>query len=138
MNKFYFIILTTVFLSGCINWQSVDRAVIETNEQLSNQAREAVDKKVEEAKEELKRKAKEKSYQVADKVFQFVADSLTSEAKRRIDQWLEKNNLNQYGDPKGTMYTGGTPLFDESTGKSKDRYEYILEKYPELVEELNL
>ncbi len=138
MGKFYFIILTVVFLSGCLNWQAIDKAVVETNEQLSSQAKDAVDKKVEETKEEIKQKAKEKSYQVAEKAFQFVADSLTNEAKRRIDEWLEKNNLNQYGDPQGTMYAGGTPLFDETTRERKDRYQYILEKYPELVEELEL
>ncbi|MEW6188626.1 MAG: hypothetical protein AB1466_00715 [Actinomycetota bacterium] len=35
---------------------------------------------------------------------------------------IQRNNLNGYGDPKD----GGTPLFDEITGKRIDRYEYIL------------
>ena len=55
--------------------------------------------------------------------------------KQRIDQWIKDNNLNPYGDPRDTMYMGGTPLFNEATGKSKDRYEYILEKHPELGRE---
>ncbi len=59
----------------------------------------------------------------------FIVDE---EAKQRIDNWIKENNLNLYGDPKDTIYTGGTPLFDEKTGKTIDRYQYILKKHPEL------
>lgn len=52
--------------------------------------------------------------------------------KQRIDRWIKDNNRNPYGDPQGTMYAGGTPLFDERTGKTKDKYDYILGKHPEL------
>jgi len=52
--------------------------------------------------------------------------------KKRIDRWIKQKGLNPYGDPQGTMYLGGTPLFDERTGRTKDRYEYILERHPEL------
>jgi hypothetical protein len=58
--------------------------------------------------------------------------AIDDETKQRIDRWIKDNNRNQYGDPKDTMYAGGTPLFSEMTGASKDRYEYILEKHPEL------
>jgi len=68
---------------------------------------------------------------------QFVAN-LTSQGKQRIDQWLAEKNLNQYGDSQGTMYTGGTPLFNESTGQSLDRYVYLLQKFPDLMKDLNL
>jgi hypothetical protein len=54
---------------------------------------------------------------------------------RRIDEWIARNGLNTYGDPPGTMYMGGTPLFDEATGAVKDRYLYILEKHPELKDD---
>ena len=54
--------------------------------------------------------------------------------RQRIEDWIARNNLNDYGDPKDTMYTGGTPLFDEATGIMKDRFEYILERHPELKE----
>ena len=57
---------------------------------------------------------------------------MDEETKARIDNWIRENNLNRYGDPKGTAYTGGTPLFDMKTGKTTDRYLYILEKHPEL------
>jgi hypothetical protein len=49
------------------------------------------------------------------------------------DRWLAAHNLNEYGDPQGTMYTGGTPLFDERTGQRKDRMEYVRGKQPELA-----
>lgn len=51
-----------------------------------------------------------------------------------IDGWLRERGLNEYGDPADTMYAGGTPLFDETTGESRDRIEYLLEKHPALVD----
>jgi hypothetical protein len=54
------------------------------------------------------------------------------DTKRRIDEWIRQNGHNEYGDPKGTVYAGGTPLFNEMTGVTTDRYEYILKKHPEL------
>ncbi len=52
--------------------------------------------------------------------------------RARIDRWIKEKGLNTYGDPKDTVYAGGTPLFDERTGRSRDRYDYILERHPEL------
>lgn len=52
--------------------------------------------------------------------------------RARIDRWIQEKGLNPYGDPKDTVYVGGTPLFDERTGRARDRYEYILERHPEL------
>ncbi len=56
---------------------------------------------------------------------------ITDEIKKQVDAWVKHNKRNQYGDPEGTMYAGGNPLFDERSPKQKDRYEYILQKYPE-------
>jgi hypothetical protein len=56
--------------------------------------------------------------------------SISSAEKRKIDVWIIKNNLNEFGDPKGTVYAGGTPLFSEATGKKIDKYQYILDKHP--------
>lgn len=61
-----------------------------------------------------------------------VVSRVDVETQERIDRWIAENDLNEYGDPKGTMYMGGSPLFDESTGQSRERYEYVLEKHPEL------
>lgn len=47
-----------------------------------------------------------------------------------LDAWLIKNGYNQYGDPVGTMYMGGTPLFDESTGLTRSRIGHIYSKLP--------
>jgi len=54
---------------------------------------------------------------------------LTKEQKKLIDDKIKNDGLNEYGDPKGTMYAGGTPLFNEMTGDTKDRYEYIAGKH---------
>ncbi|HYV43625.1 MAG TPA: hypothetical protein VFA20_02145 [Myxococcaceae bacterium] len=48
-----------------------------------------------------------------------------------MDKWLEDNRYDQYGNKAGTMYAGGTPLFDEATGKTTDRMEYIYQNHPE-------
>lgn len=57
---------------------------------------------------------------------------IDDETKRRIDQWIRENGLNEFGDQPGTVYAGGTPLFNEMTGRRTDRYEYILKRHPEL------
>ncbi|MBI3910954.1 MAG: hypothetical protein HY320_08480 [Armatimonadetes bacterium] len=54
------------------------------------------------------------------------------EARQRIDRWIKEKGLNPYGDPPDTVYAGGSPLFDMRTGQTRDRYEYILERHPEL------
>lgn len=54
---------------------------------------------------------------------------ISLEEKQLIEAWIVENDLNRYGDIKDTVYSGGTPLFDERTGQSTDRYEYILRRY---------
>jgi hypothetical protein len=56
--------------------------------------------------------------------------------KRWIDRMIKKKGLNEYGDPKGTMYMGGTPLFDEFSGARKDRYDYILDKHKDWLPQM--
>lgn len=53
--------------------------------------------------------------------------------QQRIDAWLTAyaDSLNDYGDPEGTMYAGGTPLFNENSGKPVSKYEYIVAKHQE-------
>ncbi|MFH1426911.1 MAG: hypothetical protein ABIG60_00030 [Patescibacteria group bacterium] len=62
---------------------------------------------------------------------------LTDEQKEKIEQWIKDNNLNRYGDPIDTLYTGGTPLFNEATSESLDRFYYILNNHPDLLDEFN-
>jgi hypothetical protein len=58
--------------------------------------------------------------------------TISDEQKKQIDEWIRRNGRNEYGDPPGTIYPGGNPLFSEMTGRLRDRYEYILSKHPEL------
>jgi hypothetical protein len=48
-----------------------------------------------------------------------------------VDGWLKSHNLDRYGSPSGTMYAGGTPLFDERTGENRDRMEFVFGRQPE-------
>ncbi|MDD4901762.1 MAG: hypothetical protein PHE24_01365 [Patescibacteria group bacterium] len=61
---------------------------------------------------------------------------LSAADKQAIDDWLVKKSLNRYGDAKNALYTGGTPLFDEATGKAIERYDYILNKFPGILEQI--
>lgn len=62
---------------------------------------------------------------------------LASSDQQRIDTWIKNENRNPYGDDTDRIYEGGSPLFDEKSGKTRDRYDYILEKHPELQAVLN-
>jgi hypothetical protein len=61
---------------------------------------------------------------------------LTASQKRKIDAWLEENGYNRYGDPADIIYLSGSPLLDENTGEAKERFEYILEKVPDVLEKI--
>ena len=50
-----------------------------------------------------------------------------------VDQELSRRGLNQYGDPPETIYAGGTPLFDEKTGRTRDRIDHVLTRHPEIA-----
>jgi hypothetical protein len=59
--------------------------------------------------------------------------ALDDETKKRIDDWIKHSGRNSFGDPPGTVYAGGNPLFDEMRpGPMLDRYEYVLSRHPEL------
>lgn len=47
-----------------------------------------------------------------------------------VDRWLQENKMDTFGHPEGTMYAGGSPLFNEATGESKDRLEYVFSRNP--------
>lgn len=65
-----------------------------------------------------------------------IPEEVDKAVKEKIDKWLTDNDLNRYGDPIGTFYTGGTPLFNEETGETLERFEYILEKIPDILEKI--
>jgi hypothetical protein len=82
---------------------------------------------------ELKSRTRKISGEVNQDVkegLQKASEFVTSEIeKQAIDSWLTSQNLNKYGDDIGTFYTGGTPLFNEQTGETIDRYDYLLQKF---------
>ena len=51
-----------------------------------------------------------------------------------VDRWLKGHGLDDYGNPQGTMYAGGTPTFDETTGKSVDRWTLVMKNRPEALQ----
>lgn len=57
-------------------------------------------------------------------------DVAGTDATTCVDAWLNAQGLDRFGHPEGTMYTGGTPLFDEATGEQKDRLDYIFSRHP--------
>jgi hypothetical protein len=50
--------------------------------------------------------------------------------ERCVDAYLTSRQLDRYGAPEGTAYTGGTPLFDERTGETQDRLTYVYARQP--------
>lgn len=54
---------------------------------------------------------------------------ISHEEKEAIEAWIKKNGFSEYGDPKDTLYTGGTPLFNEATGERIDKYQYVLRNH---------
>jgi hypothetical protein len=46
-----------------------------------------------------------------------------------VDRWLKAQKLDRYGHKQGTMYAGGSPLFDERTGETRDRIEYVFSRH---------
>lgn len=57
--------------------------------------------------------------------------AVSDEEKAAIDTWIAENDLNEFGDPKDTVYAGGTPLFNEGTGEYTDKYEHIVSQHPD-------
>ena len=59
------------------------------------------------------------------------AKAARAREEKCVDRWLAERKLDPYGSPAGTMYAGGTPLFNEATGRQIDRLDYIYRKHPE-------
>ena len=129
MKKINFITILLIgvvfLLSGC-SLKSIDEKLGEGMEKIKQEDFSDL----EDAKLEIKETNKDK---VGDKIN---INDLTSEQKELINKWLEDNGFNRYGDPLDTMYTGGTPLFNEITGASIDRFQYILDNHPDILKNL--
>lgn len=55
-----------------------------------------------------------------------------------VDGWLGDHGLDAYGSPKGTLYSGGTPLFDETTGHSLTRQDFLRQHHPDVLRSCGL
>jgi hypothetical protein len=51
--------------------------------------------------------------------------------RERIEKWLRDRRLNRFGDPEGSLYASGTPLFAPD-GQAMERFDYLLRKFPDL------
>lgn len=51
-----------------------------------------------------------------------------------VEKWLKGHGLDAYGNPTGTVYAGGTPTFDEPTGRSVDRWILVAKNRPEALQ----
>ncbi len=115
-KKALLLLFLILFLSGCTSLKSIDQKL---GEVFFNE--ENINVPIEKKEENLEKK---------------IEDKLSPEIKEKIDNWLKANSLNRYGDKADTYYAGGTPLFDESTGKAIERFEYIFEKIPDILEKI--
>ncbi len=59
-----------------------------------------------------------------------IGEQLPADEIQAILAWAAQNQLNPYGDPLDTVYTGGSPLFDETTGETCSLYPYLLKNHP--------
>ena len=55
------------------------------------------------------------------------------QAESCLDRELSQRGLNSFGDAPDTVYPGGTPLFDEKTGKVTDRAAYVFGRHTEIA-----
>jgi hypothetical protein len=51
-----------------------------------------------------------------------------------VDHALAAEGLDAYGSPQGTVYAGGTPLFDEASGQKTSRQAFLAQHHPELLQ----
>ncbi len=66
---------------------------------------------------------------------------ISNAQKFEIDKFVAQQGLNQFGDPFGTMYTGGNPLHGTNLqGQNPEdvRHQLILKKFPQLVQRLGI
>ena len=125
INLSILVLVGFVFLlSGC--------SLKEIDEKLGDVINDFDTKKQDESADAISKEAKEKKTISSSNIKK--ASDLGNKEKELINKWLEDNGYNRYGDNQDTMYTGGTPLFNETTGESIDRFDYILERRPEILE----
>lgn len=135
------LIFVVLLLSGCTareagqNLKNIDKGVGEMLKELQEDQQEAAsDPSDEQAQTE--EDEKEQQDEIQKEQGDIISEDLTRQQKKAIDEWLRANGYNRYGDSRNAIYTGGTPLFDERTGESINRYDYILKKFPNILERI--
>jgi hypothetical protein len=121
-------------LSGCSAEQAGEK--LEWVDKKIGEGLERVRKERQESTENKENKEKEKNEGETSKDGSLTSQDLTEEQKEEIDKWLKENNYNRYGDTAGAIYPGGTPLYNEETGESINRYDHILKKFPNILERM--
>jgi len=66
------------------------------------------------------------------------ASGWTAAQQACVDRSLAAHGLDAYGSPQGTVYAGGTPLFDEATGHSVTRQDYLRQHHPDVLRSCGL
>ena len=118
ISRIIFVLVFMIFITGCAKLKWLDKRAGEIFFNVDSTNSED-SKGVEDNKKEL-----------------ISFKDLSKEQKEKIDKWLLDNNLNRYGDKIDIFYAGGTPLFNEVTGESIERFEYILKKIPGILENI--
>ena len=62
------------------------------------------------------------------------APGLDAKQTECVENWLKGHGLDDFGNPQGTMYAGGTPTFDEATGRTLDRWSLVVKNRPEALQ----
>ena len=101
----------------------------------SSKKKKSVGKRSEELKkhrEDQKKEKSKKSYRskVKENTSRNEREERDDSELGRAQRWLAAENLNNFGDEKGMMYTGGTPLFDERTEERIELLDHLTSKFP--------
>jgi hypothetical protein len=130
----FFILATIFFLSGSAikDFQgSVSEKLKGFNDKIGDEFNSFNKRQEGSVMEVFKEKKKEKSEENSE------SSGLSDEDKEKIDNWLSKNGLNKYGDTEGVYYPEGTPLIKGEDGEKIERYQYLLKRYPNILERVD-
>jgi len=130
----FFVLATIFFLSGCVikDFQdSVSEKLKLFNDKIGDEFN-GFDKRQEDSVMDV---FKEKDKKNSDKNLE--SSGLSDEDKEKIDDWLLENGLNKYGDTEGVYYPEGTPLMKGNNEEKVERYQYLLKRYPNILERVD-
>ena len=112
-----------LFSSGCTLSDMLFDEAKKAGDKLGDEYVEFQDSEAAKVLGEKKEKSKE--------LYGEMTTDLSEFQMKQIDEWILKNDLDQFGNKLGTIYSGGSPL-EGLKGDANDRYHYILDNNPEL------